>query len=524
MRDSFSNLENQNQMRNSKLILGILLAGILYRLFLTWNGNFLFNMDNARDMVDVREMVVLHKLRLIGPTSAIEGLFNGPAWYYLLAIPFVLSGGDPYASIIMEIILWAIGGFFLLKLVSKWGTWITITIGLLWVASNYIVLTNLYAFNPNPVTLLTPLFIFLLFKYLETGRFLYSISAWFLGGLFFNFEMNFGIFIPVIILVSTFFIKKNLLKKKAFWLGSIFFVVILMPQIIFDLRHQFIMSKSVLNFLDQGSSGMGFNPAARLQTISSSFFNTFVPTLMNHQTLAWIILGLFILLILKIWKSAVKKNSLVILSLVYIFVPFLGYLILPVAVNPWHLGGEMSASLILIGFLLKEIRDFNLMGKLIAPIIGILICFFALVNIFNFFLNDVGKINMDPSLYKNEIAAIDYVYKKAEGQNFRVYTYLPSVYDYPYQYLFWWYGKKTYGYIPGEYVYSPNKPPYIPSQDKFQGSKENFSGLVFLIKEPNRNYTRFGWEGDFIKYNWETIGKEMVGPLEVEIRKEVNWQ
>src|SRR3989304_9825903 len=92
------------------IILVILLIGILYRLVLTSNGNFLFNMDNARDMVDIREMVVLQKLRLTGPTSAIEGLFNGPAWYYLLAIPFVISGGDPYAPILMEIVLWTVCG------------------------------------------------------------------------------------------------------------------------------------------------------------------------------------------------------------------------------------------------------------------------------------------------------------------------------------------------------------------------------------------------------------------------------
>src|SRR3990167_881000 len=140
-------------------IIIILLIGILYRLVLTANGNFLFNMDNARDMVDVREMVVLHKLRLTGPTSAIEGLSNGPAWYYLLAIPFVLSGGDPYVSILMEIVLWAIGGFFLLKLVSRWGSWLVLPIGAVWVASNYILLTNAYAFNPNPVTLLSPVLV-----------------------------------------------------------------------------------------------------------------------------------------------------------------------------------------------------------------------------------------------------------------------------------------------------------------------------------------------------------------------------
>jgi len=482
---------------SNKLIIFILIIGVIYRLLLTSNGNFLFNMDNARDMVDVREMVVLGKPRLTGPNSAIEGLFNGPAWYYFLAVPFVISGGDPYASILMEIALWAIGGFFLLKLVSRWGNLLVISIGAIWVASNYVVLTNLYAFNPNPVILLTPLFIYLLVEYLQKGKRIFIILAWFLAGLFFNFEMNFGIFMPIIILASVILTKNiHFLKQKWFWVGVGVFIFTLLPQLIFDLRHEFLMSKAILKHLGESGS---LNILTRFQIIFKTFYDSFSATMMNHKLFSGIILAslLFVL----------KKDPVVIVSLSLILVPFLGYLILPVTVNSWHLGAEMAAGIILVGFLIKRFSFFS-----------IFIIFFALSNMVNFFLHDLGKPNMDPSLFKNEIAAIDYVYKYADGKNFKVYAYLPSVYDYPYQYLFWWYGKKKYDYIPGEYVYSANKPQYIPGQDKFQGVKNNFSGLVFLIKEPDRNDTRSGWEGEFV--NLETIKKEMVGSIEIEVKKE----
>src|SRR3989344_8392703 len=114
-----------------KLIISVLLVGVIFKLSLSSDGRFLFNMDNARDLIDVREMVVLKKLRLIGPSTAIEGFFNGPAWYYLLAIPFVLSQGDPYSTIILQIIFWVIGGYFLLKIVSKWSMFLVVPIGFL---------------------------------------------------------------------------------------------------------------------------------------------------------------------------------------------------------------------------------------------------------------------------------------------------------------------------------------------------------------------------------------------------------
>ena len=182
----------------------------------------------------------------------------------------------------------------------------------------------------------------------------------------------------------------------------------------------------------------------------------------------------------------------------------------------------MAVSLILIAYLLKKLMEGVIFSKIIALTLSVSIIVFGLLNIYNFFINDFNKPSLDASLFKNEIAVIDYVYQYAAGQNFKAYVFMPSIYDYPYQYLFWWHGQKKYGYIPGEYAYAPNKPTYIPSQNKFQGRKDNFSGLVFLIKEPNRGHNwKSGWEGDFIKYNWETIDKQMIGSIEVEIKREL---
>ncbi|MFH1536302.1 MAG: hypothetical protein ABIC96_04540 [Patescibacteria group bacterium] len=494
---------------NNKIIVFILILGIIYRLFLTSGGNFLFNMDNARDMVDVREMVVLGKLRLTGPTSAIEGLYNGPAWYYLLVIPFIISGGDPYASILMEIILWAIGGFFLLKLVKIWSNWLIIPIGAIWVSSNYIVLANVYAFNPNPVVLLTPLFIYSLVLYLENKKAIYIILTWFLAGLFFNFEMNFGVFTPIIILASVIFTKNvKLLKQKWFFVGIALFVFTLLPQALFDFRHDFLMSKAVLRHLSE-NSGANLNILGRFQTIPASFFDTYSATLMNHKSLAASLLLISAIGLIGFLKKE-KKKALVLVSLMIIAIPFLGYLILPVTVNPWHLGAEMAASLILIAYILKE--------RIFIPI-SILIIWFSVSSIGSYIINDFGKPNLDPSLYKNEIAAIDYVYQSAKGRNFKVYTFMPSVYDYPYQYLFWWYGQKKYKYIPAEYAYAPNKPSYISNKDKFAGSKDNYQGLVFLIKEPNRGYNwKSGWEASY--QSMELLSSEKLGSIEIEIRRE----
>lgn len=502
----------------------ILVIGVLFRLALTENGNFLFNMDSARDFVDVREMMELQKIRLTGPGTAIDGLYNGPFWYYLLAIPYIISKGDPYSAILMQIGFWTIGGFFLLKLVKAFGILPTLVVGLLWIASDYIVLASVYSFNPTPVMFLTPVFIYLLIEYLKNNKTIYIALVWFLAGLFFNLEMNFGVFVPVIILTSIFLTKNNkLLRQKGFWIGVGCFILTLLPQIIFDIRHQNIMSKAVLNHLSANSSS-NLNLLYRAQTVFSNFYNTFLPTLMSHKLLSWIILGLFIPTIYRLLKQK-RQDMLALVSLIFVFVPFLGYLVLPVAINPWHLGAEMVTLLILSAYLLKKLMEGYLLSKITSIVLSLIIILFALTNITNFFFEDRGKPNKDPSAYKNEIAAIDYIYKYANGKNFKVYAYLPSIIDYPYQYLIWWYGLKQFGYLPTDYAYAPNKTPYISNKAAFSAKVEEIkkradSNLVFLIKEPDRNYTRPGWEGDFV--DLPSIDKKMIGPLEIDVRKETN--
>ena len=502
--------------KTNLLILTILILGLMHKFFITSGGNFLFNMDNARDLVDVREMVVLQKVRLIGPTSAIEGLFNGPAWYYLLVVPFVLTSGDPYGAIVFQFVTWAIGGFFLLKIVQRFSKWLIIPIGLIWISSEFITLTTIYSFNPNPVTHLTPLFIYLLDKYLEKGKLIFGVSALFLGGLFFNFEMNFGIFIPAVVVVSMIFSKRtNLIRTKSFFLSIGAFILTLLPQIFFDLRHDFLMINSVINYLRQGTANTT-NILQRVTIIPKTFYDVYLPIMLNQKLLTNSILILGLLFSLKILKE--RLDRIVIISLCYIFIPLISYILLPVNVNSWHVGGAMVAGLILTAYLLKRLAEVGNILRFISIIIVIIILYFSLIKISDS-ITDSKKINLDPSRFYNEIKAIDYVYKLANGENFKVYTYLPSVIDYSNQYLFWWYGKKTYGYIPYDYAYSPNKPQYISNKQKFEGSKENYRGLVFLIKEPDRIQLRDAWEDDYDEM--ELISKEIVGPYEIEMKREV---
>jgi hypothetical protein len=81
---------------------------------------------------------------------------------------------------------------------------------------------------------------------------------------------------------------------------------------------------------------------------------------------------------------------------------------------------------------------------------------------------------------------VDWVYTHAKGKGFAVYHYLPSVYDYPYQYIYPWYGKQTYGYVPCEFASYPGSPKLIvPGGSHYEQPKRPCTGDVFLIIEPD---------------------------------------
>lgn len=503
------------------LIILILTIGVLYKLLITRDGNFIFNMDNARDMVDVREMVILHKLRLTGPTSGIEGFYNGPGWYYLLAIPFVLSEGDPYTEILLMVLLWTIGGYFLLKIASRFGITAIVLVGSLWVASNYVTLTTVYAFNPNPVILLTPLAIFCLEKYLLKNNLLYGVAIWFLAGAFFNFEMAFGLFMPPIIFASIMLSGKiKYFTSKNFWIGFSVFIATLLPQLFFNFRHQGILGNSLANHLTSTqTTHETYHFVSHARGIIDLYTSTIQATFMNSSLLEKVFFGLVILCSLfLIQKKKTKINPLFAVLISFILIPFLGSIILPLNFMPWHLGGALASMILLFGVLVSSFLSFSKVTKYIGLMSVILIVGYSIKNLEIPANLDPKRVNNDPSSFSNEVSAIDYAYQKAEGKNFRAYVYLPSVIDYPYQYLFWWYGRKKYGYTPKEYAYQPNKPQYISNKERFQSAfAPEDSGLVILIKEPNRPDLEDLWKNSFT--DLELLSSAKVGSLSVEVRK-----
>lgn len=215
-------------------------------------------------------------------------------------------------------------------------------------------------------------------------------------------------------------------------------------------------------------------------------------------------------------KKVLDKTILI--SGLFLLIPYLGFSLAPMTLYTWHITGSLAAAVILFSSELYVATRYHKFIKYILWLFCVYVILFAIYNLElpkNLFSESKS---VDPSNYKNQLNAVDYVFQDAKGRDFKVYVYLPSVIDYSYQYIIWWRGKTEYGYTPEDYAYLPGKPEYIREKNRFViPNKNSESSLIYLIKEPDRIGQRDLWENSF--RNLELIKTKNIGPFIIETRK-----
>ncbi len=83
------------------LLIFISIIGLALRLGPVFRDTVHFSYDQGVDLALVRTLINDHKLSLIGRFTGLQGVFMGPYWTFALAIPYVISGGNPAASVIV---------------------------------------------------------------------------------------------------------------------------------------------------------------------------------------------------------------------------------------------------------------------------------------------------------------------------------------------------------------------------------------------------------------------------------------
>ncbi len=499
------------------ILILVVVASTLIKGAEVMNGNFPFTTDQGRDMVDIRHMVVTLSPRLVGPTTSINGVLLGPFWYYFNLIPFVIGGGDPSFIVYWQITWYQISVLALWFVLKRKSQSLASIISILLLLMPLGFNTARYFWNANSMPFFTIFYFAALILAVQNKSNRNLVMLGLISGLAMQIEAAFGIiFFPFAFLYFTVChsrpdresIKVKFIKILPLILG---FFVTLLPQILFELKHGFIMTKILLAEMGGKGEMLGekISFAERLVQRKEHFMQLVLQS--SHLPPNYVpylyLTGLVICVSIFIWfkkKSKTDESKFWLLSLSFVLFSAIFYLVFPQKLKIWYTLGLSVPMAIFLGSFLNFLLERKALAlKAISMVFIGLTLYYALKSQIDYTTYVAFKPSNDRSNLKNELAAIDWVYESAKGKGFKVYSYLPSVYDFPYNHLFWWYGTQKYGYQPFETAYLPGQPEYIRDVDKLWTKKRSLDGdnLTFLIIEedfdmPSRTQA---WLGNFSK-------------------------
>lgn len=204
--------------------------------------------DQGRDLLVLLEMS-LGDLRLIGPTTGIPGFFLGPFFYYLLLPGFLLGNASPiavaYWNMLLVTLCVPVVYYILKPMIGKWLALVSL-VGI--ILTPQAIDDARLIWNPSQTVGVMLLSIWFLFK--SKKKPIYFAVATFLFGLALQTEFAYVIFVvPVYVwwLFAKFFPKPKLTYSwKITALAAIAFGLTFVPQIVFDLRNEFLITKSLV--------------------------------------------------------------------------------------------------------------------------------------------------------------------------------------------------------------------------------------------------------------------------------------
>lgn len=428
----------------------IFILGMFIRLWGTLHGSFAYTYDVGRDLLRVQDIVINHKLTLLGPTTGIHGLFYGPWWYYFLSIPFLIFNGNPMgiaASIGIASGIAIIGGYiFGFLFLDK-------TMGLilagLFAFSPAVVAYSTQIWNPDLVQIFLLLWLIAFYFFLQKNR----AAALFLGmfsGLVFESQAAFGMFFVSAATIAIILVfRHNLtLKKVALYMFGV--LLIFLPRTVFDVRHDFLQTRNLIFSLGN-TSLPSTDFLTRFYERSKAFFGMWNLTLANGNQLLGGPLLIFTILSLAVFykkcsnkeRRFVKFFLLIILFILLFFSLYSG--------DFWHyyLVGLPVLYIVLFVFSLR--LAFVTINKKVVGITIILYMLFLIqpLKLWQSVKNPYWE--GDAAVYRNAESTVREIYQDANDRPFNYIVYTPPVIPYTYEYLFLYFsGKQNYSLPPKE--------------------------------------------------------------------------
>ena len=427
--------------------------------------NLFFSYEQGRDLLVVKK-ITEGDLTLLGPRTNIEGIFHGPLFYYFMVPFYLLFSGNPL-GLMAPFIFFGLGCIYLAYLVGKnfFNQYVGLIAALLYATSYEAIVYSRWLSNP-PLACFFSLLLFYSIHQVVTGdsKFLILVALAFAG--IFHSEVAAAIFLlPAMVIIWLWF-KPRIKDKKIKLVSFLALLFALSSYWLFELRHQFLFTKSILRFLRNKENIYRPLIGETLEIVFNRYVGEFQAMVFpaNIWIATFVFLGIFLVLFLEIKKLGFFARKAIgekILFLWLVSAPPLGLFIWRGLHLEYYLVAVVPAMVISAAFFI-----YWLISQKNLKVIGLLLLAVFLVN--NLYVwqkklpknEEVFYLAPQPaSLLGLEKKVIDYIYSETGEEEFSWQAFaIPYEMEHAWEYLFWQYGKRKYNYLP---AHTSNRPGYF---------------------------------------------------------------
>ena len=413
-------------------------------------GNYVFGFDQGKHWLGAKALVVDHKIPLIGDeVGGARGFFQGPGWIYSLSIFYLLFQGNPYGGIILMFLSGITTVMLALWLFKKaFGALTSGCIGLLLAISPILIESSRLTWPPHMIPPLAVISLYAFWKML-TGAYMYIPILFFVVAMMEHFEIASAGTMAIVLLL--YIIPFGIMKKiplKIVVLSILAWCIPFIPLIIFDIRHQFLNTKGIIETFGgdrQIQSSLALLVANHRMIFSTNIFHSFQKIFSPY----YIIIGLLIIGAFQLIDRTVSQTKRQFVFFLYLF-PCILFGVLLFYKNdlwPWWLYELSVVMVVLIGMNISWMLEKKGILRFIAIITFILMFAGYTKESIRFWKNDYPNYGGVHKI-RGKLDALDYIFQDAKTKDFGIFFFTPPVYTYAYDFLNSWYGKTKYGYVP----------------------------------------------------------------------------
>jgi glycosyltransferase involved in cell wall biosynthesis len=405
-------------------LLGVLLMALFLRLYQI-EGYMTFLGDEGRDVILVKKILTGENFPLIGPPTSVGNIYLGPLYYYMMAFS-MMFWFSPISAAIMNALIGVVTVFLVYYLGKIWFNKSSgLVASFLYAISPVTITYSKTSWNPNPVPFFALFSMIFFNKAKKSKDFTYLIFTGIFLGAALQMHYLALILIPIFVLLwgLEVFSKKQPIKNLVS--GTIFgilgFVLTLSPLILFDIKHNFVNYRAIIELLSSGTSVKG-----------NTFLNLLkIPNIYSHDLIGrylagenyYLTLVISLLIVLVLFR---KKWANMVLA-IWLGVGLLGLSFYQGSIYDHYLGFLNPTPFLLLGSLFSiNYKRFN---KIAYAFLGVLVIILTIVNF------QKSPLSHSPNNQLQKTIKISkHIIEKAENKDFNFALLSKNNYDSAYQF------------------------------------------------------------------------------------------